>query len=209
MKNPAVKRTERLSATGRLPASSTDYEPYYIGVFEVSQAEFQKVMGRNPSQFVQWRIGLDTSRFPVEQVSWDEAREFCRRMSSHCRRAGDRTCVSFADGSRMGIRVPGRYHDSFHFGTKLNGVEANCVGTSPFGTSEKGPNFSVPRESVRIRPIRSACTTCTAMFGNGAVISTTRTTTGRHLSTIRQDRRPHRVTSFEEADGRRRRTTAA
>jgi len=47
---------------------------FYIGVYEVTQAQWQAVMGTNPSYF-------KGSRRPVEQVSWNDAVEFCRRLS--------------------------------------------------------------------------------------------------------------------------------
>jgi len=47
---------------------------FYMGVCEVTQAQWKAVMRDNPSHF----IGPDR---PVEQVSWHEAREFCRKLS--------------------------------------------------------------------------------------------------------------------------------
>ncbi|TVS20852.1 MAG: formylglycine-generating enzyme family protein [Planctomycetaceae bacterium] len=49
--------------------------PYYMGIYEVTQAEYQRVMGTNPSRFTGNPIR------PVEQVSWNDAVEFCRRLS--------------------------------------------------------------------------------------------------------------------------------
>ncbi|MGB0597936.1 MAG: SUMF1/EgtB/PvdO family nonheme iron enzyme [Rubripirellula sp.] len=49
-------------------------KPFMIGVHEVTQADYQQVMGVNPSQFK----GV---RNPVEKVSWNDATEFCRRLS--------------------------------------------------------------------------------------------------------------------------------
>src|SRR5262249_21135881 len=62
-------------------------KPFYLGANEVTQGEYEKVMGTNPSFFSRTgpgkdRVkGLDPARFPVEQVSWHEATEFCRRLS--------------------------------------------------------------------------------------------------------------------------------
>lgn len=53
--------------------------PFYLGTHEVTQAEYQKLMGENPA--AQQSASEDTSQFPVEQVSWDQAREFCKRLS--------------------------------------------------------------------------------------------------------------------------------
>jgi len=48
---------------------------YYIGVTEVTQAQYQRVMGTNPSAFK----GADR---PVERVRWADAMAFCRRLSA-------------------------------------------------------------------------------------------------------------------------------
>ncbi len=63
-------------------------KPYYLGMYEVTQAEYERVMGTIPSWFSRSGVGSarvfgqDTSRFPVEQVSWDDAMEFCRKLSA-------------------------------------------------------------------------------------------------------------------------------
>jgi serine/threonine protein kinase/formylglycine-generating enzyme required for sulfatase activity len=49
---------------------------YRIGAFEVTQAEYRKIMGKNPSLFAH---SGDTA--PVENVTWNDAVEFCRLLS--------------------------------------------------------------------------------------------------------------------------------
>lgn len=49
-------------------------EPFYLGKYEVTQAQYQTLVGHNPSRFK----GLDR---PVEYVSWDDAQRFCRKLS--------------------------------------------------------------------------------------------------------------------------------
>jgi formylglycine-generating enzyme required for sulfatase activity len=46
-------------------------KPFYLGMHEVTQGQYQRVMGKNPS-----RVTGDAQR-PVEQVSWNDAVEFC------------------------------------------------------------------------------------------------------------------------------------
>jgi formylglycine-generating enzyme required for sulfatase activity len=63
-------------------------KPFYLGVYEVTQAEYQHVMGVNPSEYSSGGahkarvVGQDTARHPVERVSWNQAMEFCRRLST-------------------------------------------------------------------------------------------------------------------------------
>jgi formylglycine-generating enzyme required for sulfatase activity len=61
--------------------------PFYLGVYLVTQEEYRQVMGANPSEFSATGerkdqvAGQDTKRFPVECVTWDNAVEFCQRLS--------------------------------------------------------------------------------------------------------------------------------
>ena len=45
-------------------------KPFYLGVHEVTQGQWEAVMGNNPSQFTG-----DPNR-PVETVSWEEVQKF-------------------------------------------------------------------------------------------------------------------------------------
>ena len=55
---------------------------FYLSMTQVTQAQYKQVMGENPSDFQGDAVaGLDSSEFPVEQVSWDDAVEFCKRLS--------------------------------------------------------------------------------------------------------------------------------
>lgn len=49
-------------------------EGFYMGRYEVTQAEWQEVMGTNPSYF-------KGDNLPVEQVSWDDAQKFIRTLN--------------------------------------------------------------------------------------------------------------------------------
>jgi formylglycine-generating enzyme len=53
-------------------------KPYYIAITEVTQAQWKKVMGYNPSQFKEV-AGADS--LPVENVSWKEARKFIKKLN--------------------------------------------------------------------------------------------------------------------------------
>jgi formylglycine-generating enzyme required for sulfatase activity len=54
---------------------------YWAGKYEVSQADFQKITGRNPS-------ANPYPGRPVESVNWEDAMEFCRKLSQREEAAG-------------------------------------------------------------------------------------------------------------------------
>jgi formylglycine-generating enzyme required for sulfatase activity len=87
-------------------------EPFYLGVHEVTQAQYEEVMGSNPS-------GFRGPNRPVECVSWHDAQEFCRRLSvregaeyrlpteaewEYACRAGSTTDYCFGDYYPSGLR---------------------------------------------------------------------------------------------------------
>ena len=54
---------------------------FSIGATQVTQAQYESIMGENPSRFK----GAD---LPVENVSWNEAAKFCERLTAKEREAG-------------------------------------------------------------------------------------------------------------------------
>ena len=124
---------------------------FWMGKYEVTQAEWTAVMGTNPSEFDGKKDnkakGLDTSRFPVERVSWDmicgTGGGFLEKINAHggLQTALGRTATfrlpsmdewEYACRGGLGNMRP------FHFGDNLNGTEANINGNFPFGTTVKG-----------------------------------------------------------------------
>lgn len=121
-------------------------KPFHMGVYEVTQEQYERVMGKNPSAHSATgsqkdRVeGLDTRRFPVDLVSWNDAVEFCRRLSElpEEKAAGRKyrlpTEAEWEYACRAGTQTP------FHFGNSMTGNDANCDGTYPYGAAgEKSP----------------------------------------------------------------------
>ena len=54
---------------------------YWLGKYEVTQAQYEAIMGENPSRFK----GADQ---PVESVSWNDAMEFCEKLTEREQAAG-------------------------------------------------------------------------------------------------------------------------
>jgi len=101
---------KQVDAVDRLKGRKVAAGPFYIGVTEVTQAQYQAVMNENPSLY-------KGKKHPVENVSWLKAREFCRKVSKmtgriarlptdaewrHARQAGTKGEYFFGDHSRLG-----------------------------------------------------------------------------------------------------------
>ncbi len=82
---------------------------FFLGVHQVTQAQWQAVMGSNPSHF-------KGDNRPVEQVSWKDCQEFCRKL-------GER------DGKRYRLPTEAEWEYGCRAGTTTeyssgNGLEA-------------------------------------------------------------------------------------
>jgi len=63
----------------RLPGEAPKHrvritKPFYLAASEVTQSQYERVMGNNPSKF------KEDANCPVEMVNWDEASAFCRKL---------------------------------------------------------------------------------------------------------------------------------
>ena len=84
------------------PIHSVTVSDFYIGKYEVTQKEWQDIMGNNPSN---WK----GDNLPVEKVSWYDAVEFCNKKSE---KEGLQKCYSGSgknitcDFTKNGYRLP-------------------------------------------------------------------------------------------------------
>lgn len=58
------------------PAHSVKLPDFYLGKYEVTQAEWTKIMGNNPSNF------KHCDNCPVENVTWDDVQEFIKKLNA-------------------------------------------------------------------------------------------------------------------------------
>ena len=112
--------------------------PFFIGRYEVTQAEYQEIMGTNPSSF-------RGPNLPVEHVSWFDAIEFCNRLSE---REGLKPSYTINgqqviwDRSANGYRLPTEAEweycsragtiTPFYTGDNITTDEANYNGNEPY-----------------------------------------------------------------------------
>jgi formylglycine-generating enzyme required for sulfatase activity len=115
-------------------------QPFYLGMHEVTQAQYQQVMGVNPS-----RATSQGATSPVEGVSWDNAVDFCRLLSELAeeKEAGRRyhlpTEAQWEYACRAGSLAP------FYFGAdpaqlSTCGWFAENAQDRPHPVGEKSPN---------------------------------------------------------------------
>lgn len=104
-----------------------------MGACEVTQDEYQQVMGSNPSAHCLGGLresaikGMDTRNFPVEGVAWTDAVKFCDTLSA--RRAEESAKRSYRLPTEAEWEYACREGKSsatlFHFGTSLSRLQAN------------------------------------------------------------------------------------
>jgi formylglycine-generating enzyme required for sulfatase activity len=108
---------------------------FWMGKYEVTQAEYEKVMGTNPSLF------RDCARCPVEAVSWEDAREFLKKLNAVSERFVYRlpTEAEWEYAARAGSG------SAFSSGDSLSANQANFDSRYPYGEGSKG--------EYKVRPV--------------------------------------------------------
>jgi formylglycine-generating enzyme required for sulfatase activity len=120
--------------------------PFAMGVFEVTQGEYERVVGKNPSFFSSTGGGKkvldnpDTHRFPVENVTWEQAVEFCRRLTALPAEQTAGRKYRLPTEAEWEYACRGGVPESlpFHYGTSLSSAQANFDGNRPYGGAAKG-----------------------------------------------------------------------
>jgi formylglycine-generating enzyme required for sulfatase activity len=118
--------TEESSRDNERPQHRVKVPSFYMGRYTVTQAQYEALMGENPSV----SKGKD---LPVENVSWTEAQDFCRRLTK--RSKGQYSLPSEAQweyACRAGTTTP------FYFGGTIGTDVANYNGNYTYGDGIKG-----------------------------------------------------------------------
>ncbi len=119
--------------------------PFYLGLYQVTQEEYERVVGMNPSHFSPFGTasekvgGLDTSRLPVEQVSWEDAVAFCRLLSDLPQERKRNRHYRLPTEAEWEYACRAGTTTAFAFGNTLSSAQANFDGQFPYGGAPPGP----------------------------------------------------------------------
>lgn len=123
------------------PVEVTLSQAFLIGQFEVTQGEWQRVMGP-----IERKLDAGAGdRFPIYRVNHTEATEFCRKLTQLEREAGklpDGYEYRLPTDAEWGFACRAGTLTLTHFGDRMSSRLANYDGTRPFKDSEKGPNLN-------------------------------------------------------------------
>ena len=135
-------------------------EDFDIAVHDVTQGQWQAIMGNNPSYFSRFGGGRNEVKdisdeelklFPVENVSWDDAQEFIKKLNERERASGYGyrlpTAAEWEYACRGGATSEEECSYHFYFDKPTNdpsSKHANFNGEHPFDKGEKGPYLGRP-----------------------------------------------------------------
>ena len=107
-------------------------QDFYIGRYAVTQAQWKAVMGGFTDAFNKADAKFKGDNRPMIAVSWHEAREFCKRISSSRGTYRLPTEAEWEYACRAGTTTP------FHFGETITPSLVNYDGNNPYANASKG-----------------------------------------------------------------------
>ena len=108
------------------PCHQVTVAPFWMGKFAVTQAQYEAVMGSNPSHF-------KGANRPIEQVSWYGAVEFCQKLAAKAQRQFRLPSeAEWEYACRAGTTTP------FYFGKTISTEQANYDGRYTYGSGKQG-----------------------------------------------------------------------
>jgi WD40 repeat protein len=118
-------------------------QDFYLGSHEVTQAEWERVMGTNPSWFSRTGTGkdavsrIDIRYLPVENISWEDAQRFLKRLNEFDQEPGwtyrlpkEVEWEYACRGGPMADEHSSKYHFCFNSPTNLSIQDFNGRGNT-------------------------------------------------------------------------------
>ena len=122
--------TETGRGTDEDQAAGFIHAPFFMGIHEVTQEQYRKVLGEKPSHF-------KGDRLPVENVTWHDACRFCARLSEQEKKQGHKYRLPWEAEWEYVCRF-GAAPGPFYLGDSLWSELANFDGRYPYGTGRPG-----------------------------------------------------------------------
>ena len=119
--------------------------PFYLAIYPVTQAHYQRVTRGNPSHFCRSGRGkelckdLDPQTLPVERVTWGNAVVFCRKLSEWPEEQRHGRKYRLPTEAEWEYACRGDSLQPFHLGLSLSSSLANFDGNYPYGGAPRGP----------------------------------------------------------------------
>ena len=108
------------------PQHYVDVPEFFMGKYPVTQAQWQAVMGNNPSD-------CKGANRPVEMVSWNDATKFCQKLSQITGKP-----YFLPSESQWEYACRARTSTPFYFGKTITSELVNYDGNYPYGKAPKG-----------------------------------------------------------------------
>jgi formylglycine-generating enzyme required for sulfatase activity len=109
------------------------HKPLYLSVYPVTQAQFERVTGRNPSAFTRGHGGGPDH--PVEMVSWDDAVRFCERLGQLPDEQAHGRAYRLPTEAEWEYACRGGTSGAYSCGDKLTPKDAHFAAPGAFGKS--------------------------------------------------------------------------
>lgn len=130
------------------------FKSFYISKYPITQIQYFNIIGENPSYYNRDKCfclnNFDTNSYPVESISWIDALQFCKRLSS------------LSGNQQIEFRLPyeieweyacrGGNSSIFQEGNEFNSTKGNIQGNYPYETNIIGPTLNRTCEVGQYEP---------------------------------------------------------
>ena len=118
--------SEEGRASDESPQHEVTVPEFFMSKYQVTQAQYEAIMGSNPASF-------KGANRPVERVSWDDAVEFCKKLSQETGRTYRLPSeAEWEYACRAGTTTP------FYFGETITTDLVNYNGNFTYASAPKG-----------------------------------------------------------------------
>jgi formylglycine-generating enzyme required for sulfatase activity len=110
------------------PIHQVKLPSFYIGKYPITQAQYRSIMGDDQG------FGL-SANYPIEQISWHDALDFCTKLSQQTGRT-----YTLPSEAQWEYACRAGTNTAFHFGATITPELANYNGDYPYQNAPLGEN---------------------------------------------------------------------